>query len=57
MDPIYINRKSKRIPEKKKSTSVPLTTVAFDCVDNNKVGNFLRDGNTRPPYLTHEKPV
>ena len=29
----------------------------FDCVDHNRLENFLRDGNTRPPYLTHEKPV
>ena len=28
----------------------------FDCVDN-KLGKILRDGNTRPPDLTLEKPV
>ena len=27
-------------------------TIAFDCVDHNIVKNFLRDGNTRPPYET-----
>ena len=30
---------------------------AFDCVDNNKLGNSSRDGNTRPPDLSLEKPV
>ena len=30
---------------------------AFDCVDNNKRENSLRDGNTRPPDLPFEKPV
>ena len=28
---------------------------AFDCVDHNKLENYERDGNTRPPYLTTEK--
>ena len=26
-------------------------TKAFDCVDHNKLENYERDGNTRPPYL------
>ena len=30
---------------------------AFDCVDHNKLENFERDGNTRPPDLPLEKPV
>ena len=30
---------------------------AFDCVDLNKLKNFLRDGNTRPPDLPPEKSV
>ena len=30
---------------------------AFDCVDYNSCGKFLRDGNTRPPYLPPEKSV
>ena len=30
---------------------------AFDCVDHKKLENAERDGNTRPPYLTPEKPV
>ena len=30
---------------------------AFDCVDHNKLENSERDGNTRPPYVSPEKPV
>ena len=30
---------------------------AFDCVDHNKLENSERDGNTRPPDLSLEKPV
>ena len=30
---------------------------AFDCVDNNKLENSERDGNTRPPDLPLEKSV
>ena len=30
---------------------------AFDCVDPNKLKNSERDGNTRPPDLSLEKPV
>ena len=30
---------------------------AFDCVDHNKLENFERDGNTRPPDLPPEKSV
>ena len=30
---------------------------AFDRVDDNKLENSLRDGNTRPPYLPLEKSV
>ena len=32
-------------------------TKAFDCVDHNKLENFSRDGNTRPPYLPPVKSV
>ena len=32
-------------------------TRAFDCVDHNKVWKILRDGNTRPPYLSPDKPI
>ena len=30
---------------------------AFDCVDQNKLENSSRDGNTRPPDLPSEKSV
>ena len=30
---------------------------AFDCVDDNKLENFSRDRNTRPPDLTLEEPI
>ena len=30
---------------------------AFDCVDDNKLENSERDGNTRPPLLPPEKSV
>ena len=30
---------------------------AFDCVDHNKLENFERDGNTRPPNLPLEESV
>ena len=30
---------------------------AFDCVDHNKLENFERDGNTRPPELPLVKPI
>ena len=30
---------------------------AFDCVNHNKLQKILRDGNTRSPYLSPEKPV
>ena len=30
---------------------------AFDCVDHNKLENSSRNGNTRPPDLSLEKPV
>ena len=29
----------------------------LDCVDHNKLENSYRDGNTRPSYLSPEKPV
>ena len=30
---------------------------AFDCVDHNKLENYERDENTRPPDLPLEKPI
>ena len=32
-------------------------TKAFNCVDHNKLENSERDGNTRTPDLSPEKPV
>ena len=32
-------------------------TKVFDCVDHNKLESSLRDGNTRPPYLSPQKLV
>ena len=32
-------------------------TKAFDCVDHNKLENYERHGNTRPPDLLPEKSV
>ena len=32
-------------------------TKAFDCVDQNKLWEILRDGSTRPPDLPPEKSV
>ena len=32
-------------------------TKPFDCVDQNRLKNSWRDGNTRPLYLPSEKPV
>ena len=32
-------------------------TKAFDCVDQNKLENSSRDGNTKPPDLPPEKSV
>ena len=39
--------KSKRIPEKKIYFGFIDYVKAFDCVDHNKLENFLRDGTTR----------
>ena len=46
--------------EKKKQNSRILLVdyfKVFDCVDHNKLENFERDGNTRPPDLLAQKPV
>ena len=32
-------------------------TKAFDCVVHNKLWKIFRDGNTRPSYLSPEKPI
>ena len=43
--------------EFKKNISFTDYAKVFDCVDHNKLWKILRDGNTRPPYLTPEKSV
>ena len=43
--------------KKKKKISFIDYTKAPDCVDNNKLENSSRDGNTRPPDLPLEKSV
>ena len=50
------HRKSKRVPEKHLFCFIDYAK-AFDCVDHNKLENSERDGNTRPPDLSPEKPV
>ena len=49
------HRKSKRIPEKKSTSS--LTMLKPLTVEHNKLENFSRDGNTRTPYLSPEESV
>ena len=48
--------KSKRIPEKHLLLFYDYSKT-FDCVDHSKLWKIRRDGNTRPPYLSPEKPV
>ena len=50
------HRKSKGIKKKKIYFCFIDYTKAFDCTDHNKLENS-KDGNTRPPYLSAEKPV
>ena len=52
----WIIEKSKTIPEKHHNFCFTDCAKAFDCMDHNKLENS-RDGNTRPPYLSPEKPV
>ena len=48
----------KQESSRKTSISALLTMFkAFDCVDNNKLENSERDGNTRPSALSLEKHV
>ena len=53
----WLIKKSKRVPEKKTSTSSLLTTPKPLTVDHNTVKNSSGDGNTRPPVLPHKKSV
>ena len=50
--PTFFGSSNKQESSRKTSTS-----AFFDCVHHNKLENSERDGNTRPPDLTLEKPV
>ena len=45
------------IIEKAKNSRKTSTSAPFDCVDHTKLENSSSDGNTRPLYLSHEKPL
>ena len=57
----WIIEKAREFQKEKTTTTHLLCFIdynkAFDCVDQNKLANSLRDGNTRPLYLFPEKPV
>ena len=55
--PTSVGSPKKQESSRKTSTSAFFIDYAkaFDCVDHNKLENSSRDGNTRPPYLPHEK--
>ena len=57
--PTSVGSFKKHESARKTSTEVDVIdyTKAFDCVDNNKLENFERGGNTKPPYLPPEKLV
>ena len=43
--------------EKAKEFQKNMYFCFIDYVDHNKLWKILKDGNTRPPYLSPEKPV
>ena len=53
----WINRKSKRVPEKRLLLLYRLCQSLWLCGSQQTVENSERDGNTRPPYLPPEKSV
>ena len=53
----WINRKSKRVPEKHLLLLYWLCQSLWLCGSQQTVENSERDGNTRPPYLPPEKSV
>ena len=56
--PTSIGSSKKQQNSRKTSTSAFIDYVkAFDCVDDNKLENSERDGNTRTPDLPPEKSV
>ena len=57
---ILDNWKGKKVPENKtKQNDFCFIDSAkdFDCVDHYKLEDSERDGNTRPPELSLEKPI
>ena len=52
----WIIKKASEFQKKKKKTA-SLTTLKPLTVDHNKLGDILRDGNIRPPYVSPQKPV
>ena len=52
---LWIIEEAREFQEKIWFFFIDYTTV-FDCVDHNKLENSERDGNTRAPYLSPEKP-
>ena len=55
--PTSIGSEKKQDNLKKKTHFFTDYAKAFDCVDHNKLENSSRDENTRPLYLSPEKPV
>ena len=55
--PTYVGSSKKQENSRKISTSALLTMPKPLTVDHNKLENSYRDRNTRPPYLSPEKPV
>ena len=49
--------KKQKSPRKTSNFCFIAYTKAFDCVDHNKLWKILRDRNTRPLYLSTEKPL
>ena len=60
--PTFTGSKRKQGHSRKASTSASNEAISFiakvfDCVDDNKLENSLRERNTTPPYLSPEKLV
>ena len=54
---MFVGSWQKQGSSRKTSTAASLTMLKTDCVDHNKLWKITRDGSTRPPYLSPEKPV
>ena len=55
--PTSVGSSKKQVTSRKTSTSALLTTPKPLCGLQQTVEHSYRDGNTRPPYLPHEKSV